>query len=150
MRHRERERRRETGRGRSRLHAGSLTWDSIPGPRGHALGQRQTPNHWATQVSLVDLNFYSFIKMFVYIFQNYDNDYYNLFNNQGNTIFFNLLFDFSHLGKKKKRQSASLRHNFSTPPENNLFNYIKPEVSVRHRTSNQKHTAEGCSYSQAR
>lgn len=52
--------------------------------------------------------------------------------------------------KKKKRQSASLRHNFSTPPENNLFDYIKPEVSVRHRTSNQKHTAEGCSYSQAR
>ena len=36
MRDREREREREagrdTGRGRSRLHAGSPTWDSIPGP----------------------------------------------------------------------------------------------------------------------
>ena len=30
---RERERGRDTGRGRSRLHAGSLTWNSIPGPR---------------------------------------------------------------------------------------------------------------------
>ena len=30
MRDRERERGRDTGRGRSRLHAGSPTWDSIP------------------------------------------------------------------------------------------------------------------------
>ena len=29
--HRDTERGRDTGRGRSRLHAGSLTWDSIPG-----------------------------------------------------------------------------------------------------------------------
>ena len=28
---------RDPGRGRSRLHAGSPMWDSIPGPRGHAL-----------------------------------------------------------------------------------------------------------------
>ena len=28
----------DTGRGRSRLHAGSLTWDSIPGLQDHALG----------------------------------------------------------------------------------------------------------------
>ena len=44
MRERERKRDRDTGRGRSRLHAGSLTWDSIPGPWRHALGQRQVLN----------------------------------------------------------------------------------------------------------
>ena len=49
---RHRERGRDTGRGRSRLPAGSPMWDSIPGPWGHALGQRQTLNHWATQASL--------------------------------------------------------------------------------------------------
>ena len=39
MRYRERERERERDRGRSRLHAaGSLTWDSIPGPQNHTLG----------------------------------------------------------------------------------------------------------------
>ena len=32
------ERGRETGRGRSRLHAGSLTWDSTPGLQDHAPG----------------------------------------------------------------------------------------------------------------
>ena len=32
MRDRDRERGRDTGRGRSRLHAGSLMWDSILGP----------------------------------------------------------------------------------------------------------------------
>ncbi|CAD7676231.1 unnamed protein product [Nyctereutes procyonoides] len=31
---------------------GSPTWDSIPGPQDHALGQRQAPNHCATQGSL--------------------------------------------------------------------------------------------------
>ena len=40
--HRERETEREKGRdadrGRSRLHAGSLTWDLIPGLQDHALG----------------------------------------------------------------------------------------------------------------
>ena len=40
-RHRERWRGRDTGRGRSRLHTGSPTWDSIPGPQDHTLGQRQ-------------------------------------------------------------------------------------------------------------
>ena len=37
----ERDRKREaetTGRGRSRLHAGSLTWDSISGLQDHTLG----------------------------------------------------------------------------------------------------------------
>ncbi|XP_072694746.1 GTP cyclohydrolase 1 isoform X2 [Canis lupus baileyi] len=43
-RHRERERGRDTSRERSRLHAGSPTWDSIPGLQGHALGQRQALN----------------------------------------------------------------------------------------------------------
>ena len=37
-RERERERGRDTGRGRSRLHAGSLMWDSILGLQDHALG----------------------------------------------------------------------------------------------------------------
>ena len=32
---------RDTGRGRSRLHAGSLTWDSILGLQDHTLGGRQ-------------------------------------------------------------------------------------------------------------
>ena len=48
-RHRERER--EAEGGRSRLHARSLMWDSIPGLQDRALGQRQAPNHWATQGS---------------------------------------------------------------------------------------------------
>ena len=52
MKEREREGGRDTGRGRSRLHAGSLMWDSIPGLQDYALGQRQALNHWATQVSL--------------------------------------------------------------------------------------------------
>ena len=33
-----RERGRDTGGGRSRLHAGNLTWDSIVGPQDQALG----------------------------------------------------------------------------------------------------------------
>ena len=49
---RERERGRDTGRGRSRLHAGSPTWDLILGPRGHALNQRQMLNRGATRVPL--------------------------------------------------------------------------------------------------
>ena len=40
---------RDTGRGRSRLHAGSLMWDSIPGLQDHVLSWRQALNHWATQ-----------------------------------------------------------------------------------------------------
>ena len=47
----ERERGRDTGRGRSRLHAGSPMWDSIPGLQDRALGQRQAPNRCATQGS---------------------------------------------------------------------------------------------------
>ena len=48
---RDTERGRDIGRGRSRLPAGSLMWDLIPGPRVHTLSQRQTLNHWATQAS---------------------------------------------------------------------------------------------------
>ena len=44
-RERERERGRDTGRGRSRLHAGSLMWDLIPGPQ-------VTP--WATGRRLIN------------------------------------------------------------------------------------------------
>ena len=40
-RHTERERGRDTGRGRSRLHAGSPTWDSILGLQDHAPGCRR-------------------------------------------------------------------------------------------------------------
>ena len=39
---RDTERGRDTGRGRSRLHAGSPTQDSIPGPGDHHLSRRQT------------------------------------------------------------------------------------------------------------
>ena len=49
---RQRERERGRGGGRSRLHAGSPMRDSIPGLQDHALGQRQAPNHCATQGSL--------------------------------------------------------------------------------------------------
>ena len=41
---------RDTGRGRSRLLAGSLMRASNPGPRDHALSQRQTFNQGATQM----------------------------------------------------------------------------------------------------
>ena len=41
MKNTERERGRDTGKERSRLHAGSLTWDSIPGLQDHALGRSQ-------------------------------------------------------------------------------------------------------------
>ena len=54
MRDTEREGGRDTGRGRSRLHPGSPMWDSIPGLQDHALGQRQAPNHQATQGSPSD------------------------------------------------------------------------------------------------
>ena len=53
MRDTHRERGRDTGRGRSRLHAGSPMWDSIPGLQDRALGQRQAPNCCATQGSLI-------------------------------------------------------------------------------------------------
>ena len=42
---RDTERGRDTGRGRSRLHAGSLMRDSIPGLQDHDLSQRQMLKH---------------------------------------------------------------------------------------------------------
>ena len=51
MRDTERERQRHRQR-RSRLHAGSLMWDLIPGLQDHALGWRQALNRCATQGSL--------------------------------------------------------------------------------------------------
>ena len=56
---RERERGRDTGGGRSRLHAGSPTWDLIPELQDHALGQRQALNCWATQGFPILLSFMS-------------------------------------------------------------------------------------------
>ena len=50
MRHRERGR--DTGGGRSRLPAGSPTWDSILGPWGHAMDRRQTLHPRAPQAPL--------------------------------------------------------------------------------------------------
>ena len=41
----------DISKGRSRLAVRSLMWDSILGPWDHALSQRQTLKHWATQVS---------------------------------------------------------------------------------------------------
>ena len=40
-REKERDRDRDTGRRRSRLHVGSLTWDSIPGVQDQALDSRR-------------------------------------------------------------------------------------------------------------
>ena len=42
---RDTDRGRDIGRGRSRLPAGSVMGDSIPGPQDHDLSQRQTLNH---------------------------------------------------------------------------------------------------------
>ena len=47
------ERGRDIGRGRSRLHAGSLMWDSILGLEDHTLSRRQRLNPWATQASRI-------------------------------------------------------------------------------------------------
>ena len=43
----------ETQAERSRLHAGSPMWDSIPGLQDHVLGQREGLNPWATQASQI-------------------------------------------------------------------------------------------------
>ena len=43
---------------------GSPTWDSIPGLQDHALGQRQAPNHCATQGS--PYIFLSFIQNLIF------------------------------------------------------------------------------------
>ena len=48
---RERGRQRHRQREKQAPRTGSLMWDSIPGLQDHALGQRQAPNHCATQGS---------------------------------------------------------------------------------------------------
>ena len=52
MHDRHTERGRDIGRGKSRLPVESPMWDSIPGPQGHDLSQRQMLNLEATQVPL--------------------------------------------------------------------------------------------------
>ena len=52
---RQRERGRHTGRGRSRVHTGNPTRDSIPALQDHALGPMQALNHRATQGSPTSL-----------------------------------------------------------------------------------------------
>ena len=47
-----RDRVRDTGRGRTRLHAGSLTWDSIPGLPGSHPGLKAALNRWGTRAAL--------------------------------------------------------------------------------------------------
>ena len=51
-REKERERQRHRQREKQAPCTGSPTWDSIPGLQDRALGQRQAPNHCATQGSL--------------------------------------------------------------------------------------------------
>ena len=51
------ERHRDTGRGRSRLHAGRLIWDSILGLQDHAVGCREALNRWATWAAVFDFFF---------------------------------------------------------------------------------------------
>ena len=46
-----RDRNRDIGRGRSKLHAGNLMWDSIPGLQDHSLGRNAGAKPWATQGS---------------------------------------------------------------------------------------------------
>ena len=67
---RERERGRDLGREKSRLHAGSLMWDSILGFQDPSLGQRQALNRWATQASqdsMFIFYFLFFLKFFIYL-----------------------------------------------------------------------------------
>ena len=59
---RHRERGRDIGRWRSRLPSGSLMQDSILGLWDHDLSQRQTFNHWATQVPQTIKNFWILIQ----------------------------------------------------------------------------------------
>ena len=56
-RERERERGGDTCRGRSRLHAGSPTWDPHPRSPGSCSGLKAAPNRWATEAAL----FYVFL-----------------------------------------------------------------------------------------
>ena len=68
MRDTERARGRDIGRGRSRLHAGSLMWESIRELQDQALGQRQALNHWATQGSPCVTIFILFFKNILFVY----------------------------------------------------------------------------------
>ena len=70
MRERERKRGRDTGRGRSRLHAGSLMRDWIPGLQDHALRQKQMLNHLATQ-GFLKMEFYVSFQHFPFRIKGY-------------------------------------------------------------------------------
>ena len=65
---RDTERGRDVGRGRSRLPAGSLMWDSIPGPWDYAQSQRQMLNHratWASRVFWFSFLFFLLIRWYL-------------------------------------------------------------------------------------
>ena len=64
---RDTERGRDIGKASSRLPAGNLMQDSVPGPWDHNLSQRQTLNHWATQAphKSVDLCSHSLLSFFL-------------------------------------------------------------------------------------
>ena len=47
---------RDTGRGRTRLHAGSPTWDSIPGLQDHDLGGRRRQTAEPPRLPLKKIN----------------------------------------------------------------------------------------------
>ena len=59
---RERERGRDTGSERSRLHAGSPTWDSIPGLQDHTWAKAAL-NRWATGAAHKCIFFFFFFKI---------------------------------------------------------------------------------------
>ena len=60
---RERERQRHRQREKQAPCTGSPTWDSIPGLQDRALGQRQVPNHCATQGSPIHWFLYQLLKL---------------------------------------------------------------------------------------
>ena len=66
---RERERGRDTGRGRSWLHAGSPTWDWVPGLQKHALGWRQMLKLLSHPG--IPLFIYLFIRFYLFIHERY-------------------------------------------------------------------------------
>ena len=66
--HRHRERGRDTGRGRSRLHAGSPTWDSIRGLQYHTPGCRRRQTAAPPGLPFYFILFFYFFYLFIYLF----------------------------------------------------------------------------------
>ena len=64
----ERERGRDTGRGRSRLHAGSPTWDPIQLLQDHTTGPKVAPNCWVTRAAPKCPFIYLFFLIFYLLF----------------------------------------------------------------------------------